>query len=182
MVYKELIWKQFVALRSPLRKLNFWSTPPLWRRYMFIYPINLSALCLIKNFTRNIEEIRRRFLEKLTFSPFYETIFHSHFHIYPLLQFWKKINIKAAMYSSNKKRWFFVKGTLYVPCTPPEKDLQSGHPLLLPPKGHLKFTVTLESKKIKSFSEKQKGAWSIRRRCRRLNWYFFRLRYCCNKQ
>ena len=72
------------------------------------------------------------------------------------------------MYSNNKKR-FFVKGTLYVACTAPEKDLQSGHPLLLPPKGHLKCTVTLEFKKIKSFSEKQKRAWSTRRRCRRLN-------------
>ena len=109
MVYKKLIWKQFVALRSPLRKLNFWSTPPLWRRHMFIYPINLSAVCLIKNFTRSIEEIRRRFLEKLMFNPFYETIFHSHFHIYPLLQLWKKINIKAAMYSNNKKDDFLLK-------------------------------------------------------------------------
>ena len=150
---------------------------------LYVY-IPHQPLCIMsyQKFYKEYWGNKKTLLEKLTFSPFYETIFHSHFHIYPLLQFWKKINIKAAMYSSNKKRWFFVKGTLYVPCTPPEKDLQSGHPLLLPPKGHLKFTVTLESKKIKSFSEKQKGAWSIRRRCRRLNWYFFRLRYCCNKQ
>lgn len=88
---------------------------------LFIYPNTPSALCLIKNFTRNIEVISRRFLEKLILNPFYETTFHYQFHIYPVLQFWKKINIKAAMYSNNKKGWFFVKGTLYVASTPPKK-------------------------------------------------------------